>query len=150
MTYIITESSTYYPSSRDVQVADRVYPGVHTHVVKNLVDNDGRRKVVNYLDGDKSDFVSYVENNKVVRSEERFLYPQTMTLGNKTYSGIVSKVEIPGKYETYSVFKPNGYFNDIRVRANGTTVDMNEFRNKLMLRKFKAPFVKMARLIAGK
>ncbi len=150
MTYLISETSTYFKNPCDVRVADKVYKNINTHISKDMIDNDGRRKLVNFLDGEMSEIVSYVEHNKVVRSEERFMRPQVMRLGDKVYSGVVSKVTIPDKYDLYSIFKPNGDYNNIKVRPNGTVLDINGIKHYAKMRKIKAPFQKLARLIIGK
>ena len=64
MPCLISESSNYYKTSRDVQVADRVYPKVYSHITKDFIDVDGYRKMVNYLDSGASSFVSYVKMEK--------------------------------------------------------------------------------------
>lgn len=150
MTYLFSESSTYYKSPTSVRVGDRVYHNITSHITKDMLDDDGRRKVVNYLDGKTSDFVSYVENNKVVRSEEMFHTPKVMKFGDRVYKGVVSKVTIPEKYDMYNVFTPDGHFNNVKVRANGSVLDINELYSQLKVRKLKSSFKALARLVVGK
>ena len=147
MTVLLSSTSSYYNSPRSVQIADTLYDGVRSVDRREIIDNDGIRKTVNYLDCKESEIVSYVVDNKVTRSSEYFTEPLTITLGNKTYSGVVSKTVIPGKYSTYSINKPNGFFNTVRVRKNGSIVDMDALQRALMIRKLKQPFVKLAAVI---
>ena len=147
MVAIISSQSYFFNSPQDVKVQDTVYKNAWSHDIKEFVDNDGVTKTVNYLDTADSEIASYVENNKIVRSEEYYHFPQRMTLGGKTYSGVFAKTTIPGKYSTYHISDSLCCENSVRVRENGSVLDIGQLRKKVAMRKMKQPFVRVARIL---
>jgi hypothetical protein len=146
MVVILSQSQQFYKNPIDIKVADTVYKDVLSHDVKDFIDNDGRRNVANYLQKPNSEIVAYVENDKVVKSFEYYNTPQTMKLGNKTYRNIITKTSTPNSYDIYSTFTPSGFYNTIKVRQNGTATDIRELKRSILIRKFKQPFIKLAKM----
>ncbi len=147
MVILISSQSNSYKNPQDVKVGDTLYRNVSSHDLRDIVDNDGVRKEVNFLEGDRSRIVSYVIDNKVVRADEYYYTPETMQLGDKVYTGVNTKVTIPGKYSTYTVASSTSVENKVRVRNNGAVLDIGQLRKKVFMRKLKQPFIRMAQAL---
>lgn len=143
MCVLLSNRVTTYPAPQTVRVGDTDYSGIIFHDEKELIDADGRQKKINFMDGEKSEFVSFVENKKVVKENEYYRAPREMVLGGRNYHNVVSRTTIPGKYSEYTVFTPYGHFNRIRVKPNGRAVDINELQARILLRNLKQPFVNL-------
>lgn len=148
MVNIISSQNLFFKNPQSVKIADKVYEDVSSHCQTEFIDNDGIRKSINYLSGSDAKYIAYVADNKIVRTEENYYKPKTMKLGNRVYNNINLKVSIPGRYDVYSIYEKNGFGNQVRVRKNGSVLDVKEIQRKAFYRKLKQPFMKLLKNIA--
>ncbi len=148
MSHLISTSRMSFESPKRLVVGGKVYDNITGEAVFDIVDSDNSRKQVYYLDGNRSSYSSYVQNDKVVRSTEFYYRPVTRRLGDKVYNNITSKRMIAGKnYVTYVIESPSGGYNEVREYNSGHVLDTKELKSRALKRKLVSPFKKLAQII---
>lgn len=148
MCHLISSKDVFYDRPQTVNVGGRAYDNIIFSRINDIIDGDNKRKQVHVMDSTSANFITYVQGDKVIRSEEHYVKPLTKRLGNKVYSNITSKLEVEGKNcETYIIESPFGNYNKVRVYPSGHIMDCSELQNRVILRKLAAPFKKFAQLI---
>lgn len=138
---LISSNSQYFKDLTNVWIADRMYNAISAVQSDVVCENDGQETTSYRLLGTKSSHDVYVRNGKITSSTEYFFNPQTKTLGGKVYNNIIYLKSLPNGNQEYEITTPKGYRNTVRVRKNGSVLDINNLKNKLVKRKI-SKFVK--------
>ena len=147
MCYLVSQKTKYFQAPQSVTVADREFEDVHTATTRHLWDNDGKFRSFWELSKTDSKISAYVEDHKVVRYKEFYEWPKTIELGSSVYDNVVSKLTIPNQYDMYTVMRPSGYINHVKVGENGEVTDINRLKVNILKQNLTKPIKSLAKFI---